>query len=199
MSRKRRRKVETRITTEQAHALIPGGALDTRGARRGRLALEVRAKTDRGAPLVMGQVVSSPARKLLEQGNITDAIAHGPKLYVSDHDIAYAGMSNPLAALHVDGGTPGGGGAMERRAHHGARFRDATIYLGPRLAQIARIFILEENPDYRAVGALYLPNASRDDQRAGGRWGCSFVCNVLTDFYGSGEIHPRIKRMLTDA
>ena len=198
MSRKRRRKVETRITTEQAHALIPGGELDARGARRGRLALEVRAKTDRGAPLVMGQVVSTPVRKLLEQGNITEAIAHGPKLYVNDHDIAYSGMSNPLAALHVDGGTPGGAGGMERRAHHGARFREATVYLGTRLAHFARIFILEESQDYRAAGALYLPNASRDDQRAAGRGYCSLVSAALADFYGSGEIHPRIKRIMTD-
>ena len=192
--RKRRnikKRNESAITVDQALALIPGGPLDARGAWRGRLGLEVRAATDKGTPLVMGQVVATPVRKLLEQGNVTEADAHGPKLYVNDHDIAYAGMSNPLAALHVDGGSGGSGGGMERRAHHGDRFRKATQHLGARLAAIARIVIIDEVNDPAAIGAMYMPNANRDDQRAGGRFATSLITKSLADFYGSGEHQPR--------
>jgi hypothetical protein len=194
--RRRNYKKRPRLTDEQGRALIPGGPVDARGARRGRLALEVRAATDKGTPLVMGQVVSTPVRKLFDEGNIAEPQIHAVSRYVNDHDTAYAGMKNPLAALHVDGGTPGAGDGMEHRAECGARFRACNKYLGPRLTDIAAALILEHpnaqtGPSYVGAGALCLPNANRDDQRAAGRATLSLVTQEIAYFYGSGARHPR--------
>lgn len=181
--RRKKAAMQTSQTEAERLALIPGGPVNPHRAARDRIDLEDRAATDRGTALIVGQIVSTQVRKLLMQNHISLEEAAAAHLFAKDHDAAYASMSNPLAALsaactRVDGGVVDRAAVMERKAHHGLRFRRASQHLRSEMASIAAAAILQHagagnDVSYTAIGADLLPRriaagAARRRQRGRG-------------------------------
>ena len=141
--RRRRRGREIPLTEDQRRALIPGGPVNPHRAGRDTIDIEIRATSEKGSTLVTGERVSTPIRKLLQQDHITLEEASAAQLFLCDHDIAYASCINPLAAVLVDGSSGDGTGGLERRIHHGSRFKKARAWLRSEMARIAEAAILE--------------------------------------------------------
>ena len=175
-SRRKKPAMQTSQTDAERIALIPGGPVNSHRAARDQFDLEDRAATDRGTALIVGQIVSTPVRKLLMQGHVSLEEAAAAHLYARDHDAAYASSSNPLGSLsaactRVDGGVADPSARMERKAHHGPRFRRASQHLRSEMASIAAAAILRHagvgnDAGYAAIGSDLLPGASQQEQRA---------------------------------
>ncbi|MFZ1106826.1 MAG: hypothetical protein WAN43_00575 [Rhodomicrobium sp.] len=202
--RRKKAAMQSTQTEDERLALIPGGPVNSHRAARDQIDLEDRAATDRGTALIVGQIVSTPVRKLLLAGHVSLEEAAAAHLFARDHDAAYASSSNPLAGLsaacaRVDGGVVDRAVIMERKAHHGIRFRRASQHLRSEMASIAAAAILHHvgaanDAGYGAIGADLLPGASQQEQRAAGKGAVVLMLRELAVFYGRRR--PRKTRIL---
>ena len=173
------------LTHEQQQALIPAGPSNLRQRLQRPVDLEARGKSEAGATLVTGEIVSSVIRRLYQQGEITSSECWAGGKYQADHDIAFCSMANPLGALHVDSGGGPGDGGITRRIHHATQFRRATEALGPELAQIAKAVILEDSgsASFYGVGTFLAPHAGINKRRDIGKDAVIQVLRKLDAFY----------------
>ena len=198
--RRKKAAMQTSQTDAERIALIPGGPVNPHRAARDQFDLEDRAVTDRGTALIVGQIVSTPVRKLLMQGHVSLEEAAAAHLYARDHDAAYASSSNPLGSLsaactRVDGGVADPSARIERKAHHGPLFRRASQHLRSEMASIAAAAILRHagvgnDAGYAAIGSDLLPGASQQEQRAAGKGAVVLMLRELAVFYGAAA-HAR--------
>ena len=203
-SRRKKAAMQSTQTEAERIALIPGGPVNPHRAARDQIDLEDRAATDLGIALVTGEIVSTPVRKLLMQGHVSLEEAAAAHQFAKDHDAAYASSSNPLGSLsaactRVDGGDADPASRMERKAHHGLRFRRASQHLRSELASIANAAILmhvgaANDAGFTSVGADLLPGASQQEQRAAGKGAVVLMLRELAIFYGRRR--PRRMRIL---
>lgn len=180
---------EQKLTHDQGLALIPGGAVSAQRGIQDEIGLETRSSTKKGSPIVTGQYVSTPIRKLLQADLITLEEAAAAWTYERHHDVAYASGTNPLAALQVDGGGGPGEGVIERKAHHGLMLRKVNMRLGSECAAIAMAAVLGRpgkniDSSYTAIGADLLPFSSKQEQRAAGKGALVLTLRFLAEIYG---------------
>ena len=176
-----------RITGEQISNSIPAGPSNPHRKRRGAIATEPREFSKAGNPVVWGEVVSTPVRKLYEAGAITWEEEQAARRFQGDYEIAYASSQNTLAAVQVDGGSKGGGDGTDTRLFHASRFRAAEIYLCE-LAVYAQAAILCDpgcgiEPSYTGIGRQRFPRATQRSQRDAGRTIVQIICERLALFY----------------
>jgi hypothetical protein len=183
-----KRPASAAVTQAQREAMIPCGPVNTHRALRNEIEVENREFSLKGTPLTTGQVVSTPVRKLFQQGVITEAQLAAAQLFQTDYERAYLSCQNPLAAVQVDA-RGGGTGALDNRLHHAIRFRNARAHLRPRLARIADYAILNETgggvePTFTTIGAFFCACApSKRSQQDKGRDALTRVCKRLASFY----------------
>ena len=184
------------LREDQKIALIPGGPVSAQRGRRDDIDLEVRGTTAKGAPIIMGQVVSTLVRKLLAQEAITLEEASAAWLYEHDYDVAYRSGKNILASLVVDGGGKGGAdAAMNRKAYHGNRFRQANARLGAEHSAIATSSILR-GANFSALGADLFPNATQTERAIAGKAVFVLTLRNLAEIYG--KRNPRKTNILIE-
>ena len=125
---------------------------------------------------VTRQVVSTPIRKLMEAGLITSEEFGAAVRWREDYEQAFLTSRNPLECVQVDGERGGGdiNGAMFHKALCAIRFGDTEAALGPRIAHVLRIIVLEDRDagpvaSFTAVGAEVAPDASPRSQQEIGR------------------------------
>ncbi len=185
--RRRHRSLQAAPPGGGLQELIPAGPVNPHRGRRGEIETEARKVHPNGTILQAGQYVSTPVKRMLNQGLITQNEANAAQLFLRDYESAYANCVNALAAVQVDS-RGGGTGVLEQRLSSGVRFQRARAYLRKRLADIAAAGILND-PEagidftFTGIGSSLRPDLPARLQQEIGKTILVIICQELADFY----------------
>ena len=169
--------------------MIPAGAVNSRQAAR--VEVENVALGENKNVLVTRQVVSTPLRKLLEAGLVTQDMVGIAVQYREDYESAFMTSRNPLEVVQVDGerGTGNIHGAFLHKAKAAIRYSDARAMLPPFVADILRKLVLEDGAgpwSFAALGAEVAPMIRPREQHEMGRDRAVFALQMLEWGYDQG-------------